>query len=516
MAKLKALGVTSGSGGAGKTLLATNLALGVLQQVRGGVLFLDASYPCPGDACARMGMPRAKSIADLIPLLDRLTPEFLTTYLMSAPSGVPCLTLVSDVVQAPSLTRQVLDQVFKVLDAAFDYLIIDLGVTSGDVAGFLLDRIDQMCVVVEPTAHGVARAQHLMGLLRAAQFPASATVVCLNRVHERSAVGSVSQLGLTVIGQIPLAVEAVSWAEHKQRLLLELRPEHEVSALFADLSRAFVQRAFRQRAEAARDVPEATEDARLQLKLKILRRLIEEIDLRKGDLGYLHDPVKRQEMHVRVEGKLTALVQEEASAAFSRQDRRELVQELIDEALGLGALDDGALQAGLDGDGLRALGDDRRDLVDHLLGDGRHPLDGRQHLLGDRDGGHAEPGDLGDVHGQVAHALEVGHHAQGGDEHPEVAGHRLLQREELEAELLDPLALGVDVGVVGDDLLGELRVGLEQGRGGPADGGADLPGHGDELVDDQIELLVVGVAHAPTVTGDRTRHAPRHERGVNR
>jgi septum site-determining protein MinD len=339
MAKLKTLGVTSGSGGSGKTLLATNLALGVLQQVRGGVLFLDASFPCPGDACARMGVPRAKSIADLIPLLDRLTPEFVASYLMTAPCGVPCLTLVSDVVQAPALTRPVLDQVFKVLDSAFDYLIIDLGVTSGDVGAFLLDRIDQMCVVVEPTTGGVARAGHLLGLLRGAQFPASATVVCLNRVHERSSLAGVQQLGLTVLGQLPQADEAVSWAEQKQRLLLELRPEHEMSALFADLSRAFVQRAFRQRAEAAKDIPEATEDTRLQLKLKILRRLIEEIDLRKGDLGYLHDPVKRQEMHVRVEGKLVALVQEEASVAFSRQDRRELVKELIDEALGLGALE---------------------------------------------------------------------------------------------------------------------------------------------------------------------------------
>ena len=78
---------------------------------------------------------------------------------------------------------------------------------------------------------------------------------------------------------------------------------------------------------------------RRDLKLRILRRLIEEIDLRKGDLGYLHDPVKRQEMHVRVEGKLVALVQEEATEV-TRQDRRQLVKELMDEALGLGPLED--------------------------------------------------------------------------------------------------------------------------------------------------------------------------------
>ena len=67
MARLKVIGVTSGSGGAGKTFVATNLAVGILQQARGGVLFLDASEPCPGDGCQRMGLPRTKSVSDLLP-----------------------------------------------------------------------------------------------------------------------------------------------------------------------------------------------------------------------------------------------------------------------------------------------------------------------------------------------------------------------------------------------------------------------------------------------------------------
>jgi hypothetical protein len=49
---------------------------------------------------------------------------------------------------------------------------------------------------------------------------------------------------------------------------------------------------------------------------------------------------------------------------------------------------------------------------------------------------------------EVAHPLELAHHPQRGDQHPQVAGDRLLQREELEGTLLDPLAGGVDGGVV--------------------------------------------------------------------
>ena len=332
MAKLKVIGVTSGSGGAGKTFVATNLAVGILQQVRGGVLFMDASVPCPGDGCQKLGLPRPKSISDLLPLLERMTPELLTSYLTSAPSGVPCLALLSDVVQAPALSRPVLEQIFRILDQCFDYLVVDLGVTTGEVGNYLIDRIDQMCVVVEPSAQGIARAGHMLTLLRGLQFPAAAVSLCVNRSSETHSGMGASQLGSPVLGYLSDQPGTVSWAEEKGRTLIELRPEDELSAVFADLARAFIQRAFRQRSEKRADAPESTAETRRDVKLRILRRLIEEIDLRKGDLGYLHDPVKRQEMHVRVEGKLIALVQEEAASA-TRQERRQLVKELIDEGL---------------------------------------------------------------------------------------------------------------------------------------------------------------------------------------
>ena len=45
--------------------------------------------------------------------------------------------------------------------------------------------------------------------------------------------------------------------------------------------------------------------------------------------------------------------------------------------------------------------------------------------LGHREVGHPEPGDLGDVHREVAHPLQLADHPQRGDDGPQVAGDRL-------------------------------------------------------------------------------------------
>ena len=223
---------------------------------------------------------------------------------MSAPSGVPCLSLVNDVVQANALNRKVLEQVFRVMDQAFDYLVMDLSLLTGDIGAFLIDRTDQMCVVVDPSPQGIARAGHLLGCCGRAGS-SDGDRLCVNRINEAHRARRSQPRGAGAhLPRRPAADRR--WVESKGRTLIELRPDDELSAAFADLSRTFIQRAFRQRAEAARQAGGETPDAvRRDLKLRILRRLIEEIDLRKGDLGYLHDPVKRQEMHVRVEGKLS-------------------------------------------------------------------------------------------------------------------------------------------------------------------------------------------------------------------
>src|SRR5262249_16414849 len=97
----------------------------------------------------------------------------------------------------------------------------------------------------------------------------------------------------------------------------------------------------RSRPQVAAATPEdkAAEEVRA-LKLRIHRRLVDEIDLRKADLSYLRDPVKLQEMRTRAEGKVTNLLSEEGGNIIARELRRQIVKEVLDEALGLGPIED--------------------------------------------------------------------------------------------------------------------------------------------------------------------------------
>ncbi len=142
------------------------------------------------------------------------------------------------------------------------------------------------------------------------------------------------------------------------------------------------------------------------------------------------------------------------------------------------------------------LGDDDLARLGHqALRELTHLQNGRLEVPRHRRLGVAQPGHLGDVLRQVARALQVGAHPQGGDDDPQVGGDRLLAGQQgygLGLQL--PLEV-VHLLVRGDHALGEMEVRVQHRRGGSADRGADEPGHLDQAVTDRVQLLVVRVPH---------------------
>jgi pilus assembly protein CpaF len=82
-------------------------------------------------------------------------------------------------------------------------------------------------------------------------------------------------------------------------------------------------------------------DEILFLKRRIHNRLIEELDLKRLDLTVFSDAKKTKELKSKAEMMVTNFLAEEAGSFISSSDvRRKLVKEILEEALGLGPLED--------------------------------------------------------------------------------------------------------------------------------------------------------------------------------
>jgi Flp pilus assembly CpaF family ATPase len=83
-------------------------------------------------------------------------------------------------------------------------------------------------------------------------------------------------------------------------------------------------------------------DEVLLLKSRIHSRLIEEMNIKRIDVKVFEDPEKTREIRDRAEVIVVNLLTEEAGGSFisSSEVRKKLIKEILDEALGLGPLED--------------------------------------------------------------------------------------------------------------------------------------------------------------------------------
>jgi hypothetical protein len=91
-------------------------------------------------------------------------------------------------------------------------------------------------------------------------------------------------------------------------------------------------------------------------------------------------------------------------------------------------------------------------------------------------------GAAGDVHRMIAHALQVGGDLERRRDEPQVARQRLLQRQELDAALLDVDLHAVDRGVVAEHLLGQRGITARKGFQRLADDGLGAAAHEQEFL----------------------------------
>ena len=177
--------VFSTKGGAGKSFVATNLAVALAKRSEGAVCLIDADLQF-GDVAVMLKLVPQHTIADAISSIHRLDEPLIRSLLIRhEPSGVLVLPAPTEPAFADQITADDVIKIISTVRSFCDYIVVDTPSYFTDVVIRLLEECDDIVLVAGmdvPNIKNVKLGLNTLGLLN---VPESKVKLVLNRANSK-------------------------------------------------------------------------------------------------------------------------------------------------------------------------------------------------------------------------------------------------------------------------------------------------------------------------------------------
>lgn len=356
------IGVTGGKGGMGKSVFSANLALAFALEMKQPTLLIDFDSQSCGDQNFILGLRDAKTVSDLSSFNGSITPQTASSVVTQHPgTGLGFIAAVRGRDETLGGNPDQIVRQLEGLSNVFRYIVIDLGNQIGPLQTAVIEKITALLVVTAPEVLAVNQTMRMMTELLAANLPTDVIQIVVNKASpaglQPAAIGQ--SLRKTVLGVIPQDDATVLGSVARSTPFIVSAPKSAIAAAHFDVVRRLTGGLLQQLKTAAKPqklnitakdpskVEAATAgkkglknlDPRTALKITVHNELIKAMDLKKGVTDTNGDPDKEAELRKKTNAVIATLVDKE-SPGIGRDDRAAIIKEVLDEALGLGALED--------------------------------------------------------------------------------------------------------------------------------------------------------------------------------
>ncbi|MBF0523291.1 MAG: Flp pilus assembly complex ATPase component TadA [Candidatus Omnitrophica bacterium] len=371
----KIITIFSNKGGVGKTFITVNLAT-ALSLAKKKVLLLDLDLQAGQDMARMLNLSPRGSIADVLPQIDNMEgPQALLDFVASHSSGIHFMPVIRNLKQAGHVTPDNIKIFIRKAKESYDYILIDAGCVFHDTTITVFDYSNLILLVATPDILAVYQIKACLDILQNLQFPSKIVKLILNRSESSGSVAWQeirTVLPCEIFSHIPSDGKIVGLALNRGIPCVLDSPKAKVTDAFIRMANTFEKDASlfvefteveKQRiAEGASSqgrfwetfgisphISEVTEgsvnkqdDEVITLKKKIHEKLIERLNLEGITPDTLNDPQTAQRVKKSSEQIVSNLLMEELGGKniASYEDRVRFVKDVVNEALGLGPLED--------------------------------------------------------------------------------------------------------------------------------------------------------------------------------
>jgi pilus assembly protein CpaF len=352
------ISIIGGKGGLGKSQVAANLAFAYAQELRQKVLLLDFDQRAGGDQDFITGMKSKKTVKELADFNGAIDPRSIQQFVGVHPQNVHYIGMPSDPTAASTINAEGIGKSLKALPNLYPIIIIDGGCELTELALKGLEFSTLIFLVVTPDILAVNQTRRLNSELTTMLFPRDMIQLLLNQYQKGHPVTPEvigKQLGKPVFNAIAKDDQSCVNALQKKTVAMIAGKSGGFARGIQDTVRKLIQKSVlkslaklnkpsgagkkKDAAGASAETTASGKNVWTDLKSRIHRSLVEEMDLKKSDDN---DPKAQVILREQTKKVVVEILNKEDTKGIlnTREDMNQIVKEVLDEALGLGPLED--------------------------------------------------------------------------------------------------------------------------------------------------------------------------------